>query len=271
MKKPLILVRGGGDIATGAIYCLWSAGFDVIVLEAESPSAIRRQAAVCEAVYDGEKTVEDMKAVKAESVEAAFGILKNKNVPVLVDENASAVLKIKPDILVDGILAKKNMGTKINMAALTIALGPGFTAGKDVDYVIETQRGHNLGRIISEGKAAENTGIPGNIGGYTTERVIHSPAEGIIRIVKDIGSSVKKGDLIAFAGEAKVYASIDGIIRGMIKEGYNAHKGLKIADIDPRKEEYENCFTISDKARCIGGSVLQLVCGYMVKINEKTI
>lgn len=271
MVKPFIVIRGGGDIATGVIHSLWSAGFIPVVLEIKAPSAIRRQVSVCEAVYDGEKTVEKMKAVRAENIDTVFEIIKNGNVPVLIDETGESILKFKPDILVDAVLAKRNINTKIDMAPLTIALGPGFAAGKDVHYVIETQRGHNLGRIIKEGRAAENTGIPGNIGGYTSERVIHSLSEGILKIVKDIGCFVEKGDVIAIVGNDRVYASITGIIRGMIKDGYKVHKGLKIADIDPRREEYENCFTISDKARCIGGSVLQLVCSYMVNINEKDI
>ncbi len=271
MKKPLIVVRGGGDIATGTIYCLWSSGFDVIVLESERPSAIRRQVAVCEAVYDNEKIIEGMRGVKAESIEMAFEILKKGDVPVLIDEDASSLLNIKPHILVDGILAKRNLGTKIDMADMTIALGPGFEASKDVGYVIETQRGHDLGRIISEGTAASNTGIPGNIGGFTSQRVIHSPKDGILTAVKKIGSYVKKGDVIALVDGTEVYASIDGIIRGMIRDGYIVAPGLKIADIDPRWEELKNCFTISDKARCIGGSVLTLVCGYMVNMNGKDI
>lgn len=271
MKKPLIVVRGGGDIATGTIHSLWSAGLIPVVLETENPSAIRRQVSVCEAVYECEKTIESMKAVRADRIDDVFDIIEHGNVPVLVDEKGESILKFKPDILIDGILAKRNLNTKIHMAPLTIALGPGFTAGRDVHFVIETQRGHDLGRIISEGTAFPNTGIPGNIGGFTEERVIHSPAGGILRAVKDIGSFVKKGDIIALVDNEKIYASITGLIRGMIKDGYNVHKGFKIADIDPRKEEYKNCFTISDKARCIGGSVLKLVCRYMVDMNEKDI
>ncbi len=271
MKKPLIVVRGGGDIATGTIHSLWSAGLIPVVLEAERPSAIRRQVSVCEAVYEREKTVESMKAVRADGTEDIPDIMGYGNVPVLVDEKGEGISELKPDILIDAILAKRNINTDMRMANLTIALGPGFTAGKDVHFVIETRRGHDLGRIISEGTAFPNTGIPGNIGGFTEERVIHSPVDGILSIVKDIGSFVKKGDVIALVDNEKVYASITGIIRGMIKDGYNVHKGLKIADIDPRKEEYENCFTISDKARCIGGSVLKLVCRYMVDMNEKDI
>lgn len=268
MKKTII-VRGGGDLATGTIHRLWSAGFGVLVLETGDPSAIRRQVSVCEAVFEGEAAIEGMKAVRAESLECAASVIEKGNVAVIVDTEGKSIFKLKPDVVIDAILAKKNMGTHINMAPLTIGLGPGFQAGIDVDYVIETQRGHNLGRIISQGSAAPNTGIPGNIGGYTSERVIHSPESGRLGSVKNIGDTVKKGEVIAFVENKNqrinIYASIAGIIRGMIKDGYNVNKGLKIADIDPRREELENCFTISDKARCIAGSVLELVCKYYLK------
>jgi xanthine dehydrogenase accessory factor len=270
MDKPIIIVRGGGDLATGTIHALWSAGFGVLVLEVANPSAIRRQVSVCEALFDGEAVVENMRAVKAESLQEAKNVISNGNVAVMIDPNGSCIEALKPEIVVDAIIAKKNMGTNMNMATLTIALGPGFTAGADVNYVVETKRGHNLGRIISSGSAVANTGIPGNIGGYTVERVIHSPAEGTLKIVRNIGNIVEKGELIAViennnGGATEVYASLTGIIRGMIRDGYTVFKGLKIADIDPRKEELKNCFTISDKARCIGGSVLEIVCGYYMK------
>jgi xanthine dehydrogenase accessory factor len=166
------------------------------------------------------------------------------------------------------ILAKKNLGTNRSMAPLTVGLGPGFTAGVDVDIVIETMRGHNLGRIIREGSAIPNTGIPGNIGGYTAERVIHAGAEGILYNVHKIGDIVEQGEEIAYIADEKenrrysVTATIPGIIRGLIRDGYPVTKGFKIADIDPRKSELSNCFTISDKARCIAGSVLEVVCAF---------
>jgi xanthine dehydrogenase accessory factor len=209
-----------------------------------------------------------MTAVKADAVEAAKKIIEDGNVAVLIDPKGELINKFKSRVVVDAIIAKKNLGTHIDMAELTIALGPGFTAGVDVDYVVETKRGHNLGRIIDKGSAVPNSGIPGNIGGYTTERVIHSPADGRLSIVHNIGDVVEKGDVIATiateCGTVEVYASLTGIIRGMIRNGYPVSKGLKIADIDPRREELKNCFTISDKARCIGGSVLQLVCGLLL-------
>ncbi|MGN1318599.1 MAG: selenium-dependent molybdenum cofactor biosynthesis protein YqeB [Lachnospirales bacterium] len=262
----LIVVRGGGDLATGTIHRLWSAGFKVVVFECENPSAIRRQVSVCEAVYDGVAEVEGMKCVKICDLKEIGEIHKNNDVPLLVDSNCTLLSKIKADILIDAIIAKKNLGTNKNMAPLTIALGPGFNAGVDVDIVIETKRGHNLGRIIKSGFAYPNSGIPGNIGGFTKERVIHSPGEGVIRNLSKIGDKVNKGDDIAYVvtknGMVSVKASISGILRGIIRECYYVKEGLKIADIDPREEEYSNCFTISDKARCIAGSVLECVCKY---------
>lgn len=268
----LIIVRGGGDLATGTIHKLWSAGFFVVVLETQYPAAIRRQVSLCEAVYGGETSVEDMSGVLAFDEDEVFSVLEEGKVPVVVDPEGKFIAKWKPEVVVDGILAKRNLGTYKEMAPLTIALGPGFCAGKDVDVVIETKRGHNLGRVIREGEAYPNTGIPGNIGGYTSERVIHSEKRGILKNKKNIGDIVKKGEVIAvIEGEGEetlVRATIDGILRGLIRDGFPVTEGFKIADIDPRKEELENCFTISDKARCIGGSVLEVVCRYFLEKSK---
>ncbi len=265
-RKPLIIVRGGGDIATGAIHRLWSAGFLPVVLETGSPSAIRRQVSVCEAVYEGKTEVENMTAQRAENLPAALLLAEKNIVPVVVDPKGESIKELCPDVVVDAVLAKKNMGTAIDMAPLTIALGPGFRAGVDVRYVVETKRGHNLGRIIIRGCAFPNTGIPGSIEGYTSERVIYSPAEGVFMPTRQIGDVVGKGDVIAYVSEkgnkTEVRAGISGIIRGMLRDGFEVTKGFKSADIDPRISELENCFTISDKASCIGGSVLELVCAY---------
>lgn len=268
----LIIVRGGGDLATGTIHKLWSAGFFVVVLETQYPAAIRRQVSLCEAVYRGETSVENMTGVLAFDEDEIFSVLEEGKVPVVVDLEGKFIAKWKPEVVVDGILAKRNLGTYKEMAPLTIALGPGFCAGKDVDVVIETKRGHNLGRVIREGEAYPNTGIPGNIGGYTSERVIHSEKRGILKNKKNIGDIVKKGEVIAvIEGEGEetlVRATIDGILRGLIRDGFPVTEGFKIADIDPRKEELENCFTISDKARCIGGSVLEVVCRYFLEKSK---
>lgn len=261
--ENLIIVRGGGDLATGTICKLRRCGFPVLILEAERPSAIRRNVAFSEAVYQGEQTVEDMTCYRAQTLEQAEALLTEGKLPVLVDPEGLAIRQLKPLAVVDAILAKKNLGTARSMAPITVALGPGFTAGEDVDAVIETKRGHDLGRVLRQGHAAANTGIPGVIGGYGKERVIHSPAEGVLRNVCKVTDTVAKGQVIAAvetaAGSVPVTATLDGLLRGLIRDGYYVTKGFKIADIDPRAEEYQNCFTISDKARCIAGGVVEAI------------
>ena len=276
-KKDLIVVRGAGDLATGTIHRLKKAGFRLLVLEAEHPAAIRRQVALSEAVYAGSARVEDVEAVRMdvdlaekknrkELLEPEMErIWKKDGVPVLVDPAGLSIAALRPAVVVDAILAKKNLGTTKEMAPLVIALGPGFTAGEDVDVVIETKRGHNLGCVIRSGSAVPNTGIPGIIGGYGKERVMHAQAEGILRNAASIGDIVEARAVIAEIetenGIVPVEASLSGLLRGLIRDGYPVTKGFKIADIDPRKEELQNCFTISDKARCIAGSVLEVICG----------
>ena len=276
-KKDLIVVRGAGDLATGTIHRLKKAGFRLLVLEAEHPAAIRRQVALSEAVYAGSARVEDVEAVRMdvdlaekknrkELLEQEMErIWKKDGVPVLVDPAGLSIAALRPAVVVDAILAKKNLGTTKEMAPLVIAFGPGFTAGEDVDVVIETKRGHNLGRVIRSGSAVPNTGIPGIIGGYGKERVMHAQAEGILRNAASIGDIVEARAVIAEIetenGTVPVEASLSGLLRGLIRDGYPVMKGFKIADIDPRKEELQNCFTISDKARCIAGSVLEVICG----------
>ena len=260
-QKHLIIVRGGGDLATGTIHKLNRCGYPVLVLETGFPSAIRRHVAFSEAVYDGVAEVEGTVCVKASGVQEAMAIMGRGDVALLVDPECRVLDEVRPWALVDAILAKKNLGTTRDMAPKTIGLGPGFEAGKDVDLVVETMRGHNLGRIIGSGSALPNTGVPGTIGGYGKERVIHSPARGIFMGSVQIGDKVKKDQQIAKVvtghGEVPVNATLTGIIRGIIRDCYPVTEGFKIADIDPREEEYENCFTISDKARCIAGSVLE--------------
>ena len=276
-KKILIICRGGGDLATGIVHRLFRAGFPVLVLETDSPAAIRRQVSFSEAVYDGTATVEGVTAERIASANRASvnHVLEEGRVPLLVDPEGSSIPLLKPDIVVDAIIAKKNLGTAKEMAPLVIGVGPGFTAGEDVDLVVESMRGHNLARIFTTGAALPNTGIPGNIGGFTKERVLHAEAAGYMKNIRQIGDIVEKGEEIAriyekmtedgtFSGSyVSVAASISGMIRGLIREGYHFQKGFKIADIDPRESELANCFTISDKARNIGGSVLEAVCGYV--------
>ena len=301
-KNLLIICRGAGDLATGIIHRLHRAGHRVIALETDYPAAIRRQVSFCEAVYDGSAVVEgvtarlvpaladaetDTETYSGENDTPAAHIVSEKwdssaieavleagEVPLLIDQKGESIALLKPDVVVDAIIAKKNLGTTINMAPLVIGVGPGFTAGHDVHLVIESMRGHNLARIITDGMAQPNTGVPGNIAGFTSERVIHAPAAGYIHDVRKIGDIVQKGDEIAriypdkesydnaLSEYVPVNATITGIIRGLIREGYYFREGFKIADIDPRESEITNCFTISDKARSIAGSVLEAVSAF---------
>ena len=263
-KSDLIIVRGAGDLATGTIHRLKKSGFHLLVLETDHPAAIRRQVALSEAVYSGSACVENVEAVRIENTGQLHQAWDEEKVPVLVDPEGESIRLLKPKVVVDAILAKKNLGTNRQMASCTIALGPGFTAGVDVDYVVETMRGHNLGRIYESGTAIPNTGVPGIIGGYAAERVIHSPATGMLRNVHHIGDTVKAGEALAYieteeGKQVPVPATITGLLRGIIRNEFPVTTGLKIADIDPRKSEYANCFTISDKARSIGGSVLEAI------------
>lgn len=261
-----VIVRGAGDLATGTIVRLVNSGFRVLLTECAQPSAIRRCAALSEAVYDGVTTVEGVTCRKIDSLDQIETVWQNGEVPLIVDETGESIRKLNPTVVVDAILAKRNLGTMRDMACITVALGPGFTAGEDVDAVIETMRGHSLGRILYTGAAIPNTGVPGLIGGYAKERVIHAPADGALTLVTDaqgqtvdIGSVVHKSEVIAMVGETPVYATLDGVLRGLIRPGYAVTKGLKIADIDPRMEQKDNCDTISDKARNIAGGVLEAI------------
>lgn len=255
----VIVIRGGGDLASGVIHRLHQCGYRVLILECEQPSAIRRKVAFCEAVYDGTAVIEGVCCRRIQKTAECEAVWKNGEIPLLVDAAGASTEEIQPIAVIDAILAKRNLGTSRKMAGLTIALGPGFAAGKDVDYVVETKRGHDLGRVIREGTAIPNTGIPGMIGGVSRERVIHAPASGCIRNRAEIADLVEQGEILAMIGECPVKATITGVLRGIIRNGYEVFEGMKIADIDPRKEEIKNCYTISDKARCIAGSVAEIL------------
>jgi xanthine dehydrogenase accessory factor len=262
--NEIIIVRGAGDLATGVIAMLHRAGFHVIALESDEPTCIRRTVSFAEALYDDQFAVEGIQATYAKNIPEALEAISSGAIPVMIDPLCSILGEIHPDILIDAILAKRNLGTRIDMAPLVIALGPGFTAGTDCHYVIETQRGHDLGRVISEGSAAPNTGIPGIIGGVGKERVVHSPASGVFIEHRRIGDSVKAGEVIAQVGLSQggtedVKATINGCLRGLLHGGLEVFTGMKVADIDPR-DEASYIFSISDKARTIAGGVLELVC-----------
>lgn len=258
-NRNIIVVRGGGDLATGVIHRLHRCGYRVLILECEKPSAIRRMVSFCDAAYDGTSFVEGLVCQKVNDVRECEAVWEAGEIPLLIDPKGESLKVIRPKVVIDAIIAKKNLGTTREMAPLTIALGPGFAAGFDVDYVIETKRGHHLGRIIEDGEAIANTGVPGEIDGVSKERVIHSPAQGTFKGVSKIADIVEKDQIIAYVDETPVKASITGVLRGIIKDGYVVSKGMKIADIDPRKEEKNNCYTISDKARCLAGSVVEIL------------
>ena len=250
-----IVIRGGGDLATGVVQKFYRAGFDVVILETPAPTAIRRRVTLCEAVHDTEARVEDIVCRKVANPGQLEDCWKVGIVPLLIDPKGDSICEIMPCAVIDAILAKRNTGTNMEMAKITIALGPDFCAGKDVHAVIETARGHDLGRLILQGYAKPNTGIPGEIGGKSTKRVLRAPSCGIVLAKKNIGEIVKQGEALFTVDGQEAYAPFDGLVRGMIRNGMDVQKGMKIADIDPRTDV--DTGTISDKARCLGGAALE--------------
>ncbi len=251
----LAIVRGGGDLATGVIYRLWRSGFRVISLETCAPLVVRRTVSAASAVFSGSCVIDGMPVRKISSAEEAFF---NDGVSVLADPDGDSIASLRPDLLVDAIMAKRNTGTTIDMAPLVIGIGPGFTAKVDVHYVVETKRGHYLGRLISEGGAIPNTGIPGMEMGYTTERLLRAPADGYLIPLAEIGDHVEAGDVVGTVGKKEVQAQIRGMLRGLIHPAVCVTEGLKIGDIDPR-DVRAYCFSITDKALAIAGGVLEAV------------
>jgi xanthine dehydrogenase accessory factor len=258
VKNLKVLIRGGGELATAMACRLADSHFKVIMTEVSKPQAVRRNVSFCEAVYEGTKTVEGKTARLVSSAGETRVAWKAGQLALIVDPDVTILSDIKPDIEIDAIIAKKNLGTRITDAELVMGLGIGFEAGKDVHVVIETNRGHNLGRVIREGIAEADTGNPGNIGGYTTERVMRAPSDGTFKTVKKIGDMVKAGDIVAYVGKEPVKAAIPGIVRGLLRDGTPVTKGLKAGDVDPRGNK-EYCFTISDKGRTISGGVLEAI------------
>ena len=276
MCSNLILIKGAGDLATGTAHRLARCGFPVVMLEVPEPTVIRRTVAFAEAVFSRICVVEGITANLADSPGEVQGIVDSGKIAVLVDPLGSAVNLLKPIAVIDAILAKRNLGTSITDAPAVIGLGPGFAAGVDVHAVIETQRGHDLGRVFFSGSAAPNTGIPGEIGGYSIERLLRSPGEGLFQGVREIGDLIEAGDLVAKVGDMPVYASISGVLRGLLRSGLSVASGFKVGDIDPRCTR-EHCFTISDKARSVAGGVLEAVlhllakeAGYGFQINNSS-
>ena len=257
-NSRLVLIRGAGDLASGIAHRLRQAGLSVVMTDIAEPRALRRAVSFATAIYEGSVTVEGVEARRAASAEEAWALLRRGCIPVLVDPECRILQELRPEVLVDAILAKRNIGTRIDWAPLVIGIGPGFTAGADVHAVVETQRGHHLGRIIYEGSAAANTGIPGAVLGYTRERVLWAPAAGTLRGGLPIGSRVEAGQAVAEVDGQPVTATLSGVLRGLMHDGLRVEAGEKIGDVDPRGVR-EYCFTIGDKARAIGGGVLEAI------------
>jgi len=249
-----IVVRGGGDLATGVVQAFSRAGFPVVVLETSMPTAIRRSVALCEAVYNDTMQVEDVTCRKVSHSNDLECCWREGVVPLLVDPLGETMATISPAAVIDAILAKRNLGTHRKMAGITIALGPGFFAGEDVDIVIETMRGHDLGRLYFRGCAVPNTGFPGEVGGISAQRVLHAPNAGVIVHHKQIGDIVQCGETLFTVDGKAVSAPFTGLLRGLIRDGLDVMKGMKVADIDPRTNV--DWRTVSDKARCLGGAAL---------------
>ena len=260
---PRIIIKSGGEMASGIAVRLYRAGFrSIVMLETPHPLAVRRAVSFCEAVHDGEQQVEGITARRADRPEDIPNLWRNGMLAVAVDPEWALIPLLAPQITIDAVLAKRNLGTAISEAPLVVALGPGFTAGRDAHYVIETNRGHDLGRVYAKGSAQPDTGIPGNIGGYTKERVLRAPVDGIVESCREIGSPIKAGEAVCVVGGVPVPAAIDGIVRGCVRAGTRARAGLKLGDVDPRGLP-EYCVTVSEKARALGGAVLEVVCGHL--------
>ncbi len=255
----VILMRGGGDLATGVALRLKRAGFPLAVLELPRPLVVRRAVALASAVHQGSIEVEGVRGVLTSSVEAACALLwDDHTVPVLVDPTGETLSAFAPTVLVDARMAKRNIDTRMDQAPLVVALGPGFEAGRDCHAVVETNRGHWLGRVYWQGSAEPDTGTPGVVAGHGAERVLRAPVAGTVRALAEIGQQVDAGQVVAEVEGVPVRAPFPGVVRGLIADGTQVPAGLKIGDIDPRGKR-EHCFTVSDKALAVGGGVLEAV------------
>lgn len=257
----LVLIRGAGDLATGIALRLFRSHIRVVMTDLPQPTAIRRTVCFSQAIVRGSFAVEGVAAVCVKTQNEVKAALSEGKIPVLPDPDAACLAWLKPDVLVDAILAKRNLGTKITDAPLVIGVGPGFTAKADCHCVIETMRGHTLGRVIREGSALENTGVPGLIGGFSGERVLRAPCDGVFSPVLEIGAAVCEGDLAATVDGQPMYCTVGGVLRGILPEGTPVYKGMKAGDVDPRGD-VSCCFTASDKAIAVGGGVLQAILEY---------
>jgi len=254
-----VVIKGAGEMASAVAWRIYMSNIrQILMLESDAPLAVRREVSFCEAVHEGRKTLEGVEALRIDNDDEARKAWRQGKIAVAADPGWQMISRLQPNVVIDAILAKKNLGTHINEAPLVIGLGPGFEAGKDVHFVIETNRGHDLGRVIISGAAEPNTGIPGKIGGYTEQRVLRAPCDGEFKARCSIGDQVKKGDVVATVAGEDVPAKIDGVLRGLIRSASRVHRGLKLGDIDPRGQ-VDYCYTISDKARAISGSALEAI------------
>jgi xanthine dehydrogenase accessory factor len=261
MDEPsdtLVVIKGAGDLATGVAARLFRSGFPVIMTELSNPLMVRRTVAFGEAVYENEVTVEGIRACRADDVAAARRVLKDGAIPVLVDPEARCVAELAPAVLVDAIMAKRNTGTALTDAPTVIGLGPGFRAGLDCHAVIETNRGHSLGRAIYEGSAEPDTGQPGPVSGKTRQRILRAPLSGIVEGLVAIGQPVAEAQVVAKVEGHPVRAGTSGVLRGLVRSGTKVSQGIKIGDVDPRAEP-AHCYLISDKALAIAGGVLEAI------------
>lgn len=255
---PRVLIKGAGDLATGVALRLKRSGFLIVMTEIALPTAVRRTVAFADAVYEGRAIVEGIEAVNVLPAEASDA-LAGDAIPVVVDAAAFVRHSLRPSLLVDAILAKRNLGTRMSDAPAVVALGPGFLAGRDAHAVIETMRGHDLGKVLLEGEAMSDTGVPGDIGGFTWQRIVRSPASGTFRGVAQIGATVEAGDVLGYVDSEPVIAPLQGVLRGLLHGGLQVTRDFKVGDIDPRGDP-SLCFSVSDKARSIAGGVLEAAC-----------
>lgn len=258
MNGVTVLLRGGGEMASGVAHCLALAGLRVLITELPAPLAVRREVSFCEAVFDGCKTVEGVTARRIDDVSQASALWRRGELPILVDPAMECLNRLEPQVIVDALLAKRNTGLHRGMAPLTIGLGPGFRAPDEVHLAVETKRGHYLGRLIYQGAPTPNTGMPGNTGGYTYQRVLRAPTDGVFETHHKLGDMVQAGQSVATVDGQEVIAGVGGVLRGLIRPGFAVHQGLKIGDVDPRGE-LAYLYTIGEKPRTLGGAVLQAI------------
>ena len=254
----VVLIRGGGEVASGVAHRLARAHFRVCMTETPHPLAVSRGVAFCEAIYDGKKEVEEVVARHIKSANEIPKVWHEGEIPIIVDPEASIRDALNPHVLVDAIMAKRNLGTKITDAPLVIGLGSGFQAGRDVHMVVETNNSESLGKVILNGKAERDTGIPIAIGGLTFERVLHSPRDGLFLTDKRIGDLVAAGEVVASVADQPVKAEIDGVVRALLRSGIVVRKGTKLGEIDPSGNK-EVCYTIRPRVRAIAGGVLEAI------------